>query len=367
MSFVFRVLILQDGDNLLHRNDEIMEDLVLSTQKVSAISLPQSEDEVEFPSSPKICRKEFSSSQLFQIHEENTPQAEDQENSSFDDICEKENEFSGAQLCQIEKENITPRAHIPSQVLQIVSEAETMEAFEMNSEKRLGMNIWSRRGKSESVEIKTNRNKEISATSNCVNKPLLEDQFASPDKDVEIFTPDKENASPNSCLVRSLGSTFDEALKSESISNTPASSVDEDEEVFTPDKENMTPNSHLFRSIKKIGSSQGVRNSNINRPSPLKTVSRSIHQEELILRERKSAGSASRSHSSLKKQPYALKAAKREPFLPLPLSSSGDDKPTSPSVQECTVRESGFIDNSKAEVSNQSHVSLMGHLIFHIG
>lgn len=317
-------MIFQDGDSSLHRNDE---------------------DEVY------IDENESYSSQLCQIQKENTPQLEDEvENITLPDISNNGDKFSSSQLCQVEKENATQQVRIPL--------AETTEAFETNSEKRLGgMNIWSRRGKSEGVKIKTSRSKAAACTrihmsvqvksllvGNCVNEPMLKDQRASPDKDEEIFTPNKENASPDSCLVRSLGSKFDEALKSESVSI-----VDEDDEVFTSDKENMTPNSHLLRSIKNLGSSEEVRRPNLHKPLPLKTASRSIYPEELILQERKSASSASKSHCSSKKQSYGLKAAKREPFLPLPLVSSVDDKPAPmPSIHECTVKESRAINHSKA-------------------
>ncbi|KAH6759436.1 hypothetical protein C2S51_019671 [Perilla frutescens var. frutescens] len=324
------------------------EDLALSMQKLSVTTSPQPEDEVENIRSPEICRNE--------------------------------NEFSSIQLCQIEKENRTPQVLIPSAVLQEVSQAETMESCEMNSEKRLVLNIWSRRGKPESVKIKTSRSKasceridmslqvKSLLSENGIIESMLEDQCASPDTDEENFTPDKENASPNSCLVRSLGNKFDEALKSGSIPNTPISTVDEDE-VFTPDKENMTPNGNLLRSIKNIGSSQEVRHSNLCKPSPLKIASRSIYQEEVIfppldcqqhkvLQELKSTCSASKSHGSLRKRPNVLKAEKREPFLPLPVISTSDDKAASiPSIHECTKRGSRSINYSESDGVNQSHRS----------
>ncbi|KAH6776720.1 hypothetical protein C2S52_014281 [Perilla frutescens var. hirtella] len=352
----------QDEHSLLHENDEgrglseIMEDLertlcdedlALSMQKLSVTTSPQPEDEVENIRSPEICRNE--------------------------------NEFSSIQLCQIEKENRTPQVLIPSAVLQEVSQAETMESCEMNSEKRLVLNIWSRRGKPESVKIKTSRSKasceridmslqvKSLLSENGIIESMLEDQCPSPDTDEENFTPDKENASPNSCLVRSLGNKFDEALKSGSIPNTPISTVDEDEEVFTPDKENMTPNGNLLRSIKNIGSSQEVRHSNLRKPSPLKIASRSIYQEEVIfppldcqqhkvLQELKSTCSASKSHGSLRKRPNVLKAEKREPFLPLPVISTSDDKAAS-TVHECTKRGSRSINYSESDGVNQSHRS----------
>ena len=157
-----------------------------------------------------------------------------------------------------------------------------------------------------------------------VNKPMVKDQCgSSQNKDEENFTPKKENASPDSCLVRSLGEKFDQALQSESVS---------DNESFTSDKENMTPNSHLLKSIKNAGSSQEVRRPNLHKPSPLKIDSCGILQE---------LKSASKSHC-------VYKAAEREPFLPLPVSS-GDDKSTpTPPVRECTKREGRCVHYAKA-------------------
>ncbi|KAG6432679.1 hypothetical protein SASPL_104263 [Salvia splendens] len=337
----------QDGDGLLlHKDDlgETMEDRMLRDESKMP---PQPEDEAETVSSPEIRNNEIV--------------------------------FSSIQ-----------KGHMPL--------AETMEASEMNSEKRLGMNIWSRRGKFEDVKIRTSRSKAICSSIHMsahirsllvedrANKSTVKDQGgSSPNKDEGIFTPDKENASPDSCLVRSLGSKFDEALKSESIS---------DEEIFTSDKENTTPNSYLLRSIKNVGSSEEVRRLNLNKPSPLKKASRSILQERKsessafngkaaerepflplpvdsrgILQERKPDSSAFKA-KTVEREPFLPlpvascgilqerkseisafkgKAAEREPFLPLPVISTGDDKSTpTPPVRECTVRESRCVDYSKA-------------------
>lgn len=343
---------------MLHRNDErqdlseIMEDL-----------------------EPPFCDEDLALS-MQQIISATTPilPEDEVENISLPEMCEKENEFSSIQLCESEKES-SPHVHIPSAVLSKESQEKTTEYFEMKSEKRVGMNIWSRRGKSESVKIETSRSKANGAKINmssqveplldedCENKSMLKDQYASPDK--EIFTPDKENAAPNTCLVTSLGSKFDEALKSRSISNTTISDVDEDEEVFTSDKENTTPNGNLLRSIKNIGSSQEVRHSKLHKPSLSKTTSRSIYrgkvmlptldcQQRAVLQELTSTSSAS---GKLRKQPYVLKTENREPFLPLPVISTSDDKASSiPSPHEC------FMNCSESQGVNQSHVSLMGLL-----
>ncbi|KAH6785260.1 hypothetical protein C2S51_037715 [Perilla frutescens var. frutescens] len=83
--------------------------------------------------------------------------------------------------------------------------------------------------------------------------------------------------------------------------------MDEDEEVFTSDKENMILNGNLHRSIENIESSQQVRHSNLHKPSPSKIDSHDIYQEKVIFPQQcKPLCSASKSHRSLRKQPYVL-------------------------------------------------------------
>ncbi|KAH6785345.1 hypothetical protein C2S51_037800 [Perilla frutescens var. frutescens] len=93
------------------------------------------------------------------------------------------------------------------------------------------------------------------------------------------------------------------------------------EEIFSSDKENTTLNGNLCRSIKNIGSSQQVRKSNLQKPSPLKITSRSIYQEEVILptldcqihkapHECKASCYASKSLGNLRKQRHVMKIEK---------------------------------------------------------
>ncbi|KAK6116624.1 hypothetical protein DH2020_049623 [Rehmannia glutinosa] len=206
------------------------------------------------------------------------------EKNSSPGIDDQENELSSGQLCEFDKENSTPSAEFPLEEVSAVSQLETMEISEMmNSEKKSGVSIWSRRGKPESVQIETRFNMSSQVKSfvgeNQESESILKDHCASPDNEEEIFTPDKENASSDSLLFRSLKSKSEETLKSESISNAPISSVDQDDEIFTPDKENMTPNSNLFRSMKNIESLG--KNPKSHRSSPLKMVYNSnMDQEE---------------------------------------------------------------------------------------
>ncbi|KAL0360119.1 UNVERIFIED_CONTAM: FHA domain-containing protein PS1 [Sesamum radiatum] len=148
--------------------------------------------------------------------------------------------------------------------------SEDMEGLEVlcsdeDLDKKSGLSIWSRRGKPENVKIETSRSRgncaRINMSSqvksliheNYRSESILSDQCASPDNNEETFTPDKENMSPNSLLVRSLKGKGKQTLKSESILKISVSSMDQDEEeIYTPDKENMTPKSHLLWSNKQL-------------------------------------------------------------------------------------------------------------------
>ncbi|KAG6388808.1 hypothetical protein SASPL_150244 [Salvia splendens] len=380
----------QEENHLSHENeldrdltDEIEAIMWQFSEENQGLSGQETAAEVENSRSPEIFNDENKASEMFNDENEASEMFNDENEAS--EMCNDENEISGSQLLSLgasfsgdgneeaeeddegnylietmedrplcEEETTPPR---PEDEAEIVSSpeickdenefyssqqgriplTEIVEASEIRSEKRLGMNIWSRRGKSEGVKIRTSRSKAACTSIHMsaqvrsllvedrVNKPMVKDQCgASPDKDEENFIPNKENASPDSCLVRSLGKKFDQALKSESVS---------DDESFTSDKENMTPNSHLLKSIKNVGSSQEARCPNLHTPSPLKIDSRVILQE---------LKSVSKSHC-------VFKAAEREPFLPLPVVSSGDNKSTpTPPVRECMEREGRCVNYSKA-------------------
>ncbi|KAL3641374.1 hypothetical protein CASFOL_016342 [Castilleja foliolosa] len=229
-----------------------------------------------------------------------------------------------------EKENGSPS----------VDHLEASEILGMNSDKKPGSHsIWSRRGKSESVQIETSCLRVNSARINTglqVKKLFLDENHESqsdlkfPDYEQEYFTPDKENASPNSILFRSFTSESEEKSKNKPILYTPlSSSVDKEEEIFTPDKENMTPNTRLFRSVKNAA----VKKSSSYRSSPLKMANKSsTYQDEAsqarkVFQELKSENPESKRHGSSKKETAMLKnRANRVPFRPLPVSSPSDNK-----------------------------------------
>ncbi|KAL0437986.1 UNVERIFIED_CONTAM: FHA domain-containing protein PS1 [Sesamum latifolium] len=252
-------------------------------------------------------------------------------------ICNQENELFSSQLCQFEKENSTPRAV-------------STEASGMNSDIKSGLSIWSRRG-----NLK-------------VSESILSDQCASPDNNEETFTPDKENMSPNSLLVRSLKSKGKQTLKSESILKISVHSVDQDEEeIYTPDKENMTPKSHLLRSMKYTGELEEVKHPMSYRSSPLKSANNSnMYEDETMLPTLDKAGQHRQvlqewrpiSHGRLKKQPAVLKArADRDPFNPLSVNSTSNKNKASskPSVHEDTERGSRSINYPDSVQVRHSH------------
>ncbi|KAI3464411.1 hypothetical protein Pfo_021074 [Paulownia fortunei] len=306
----------QDSSSLSNRNDQVQtlsdtmeglerlfsdEDLGSSMHKMSPTA----------PLMPEDLYNSFSNK-------------EEVENNSSPGIYNQENELSSSQLSQFEIENSTPRAHFLSAVSQTVAQLETMETSGMNSEKRSGLSIWSRRGKPESVQIETSRSRgncrkinvslQVKSFSdeNHKSESILNDHYASPYNEEETFTPDKENIAPDSLLVRSLKSKGEETLKSESRSGKPESvqietsrsrgncvninvssqvksffdenhksesilkdhyaSPYNEEETFTPDKENTAPDSLLVRSLKSKGKetlkSESISNTTVSSVDP---------------------------------------------------------------------------------------------------
>ncbi|KAL2231912.1 UNVERIFIED_CONTAM: FHA domain-containing protein PS1 [Sesamum indicum] len=288
-------------------------------------------------------------------------------NNSSPGICNQENELFSSQIYQFEKENSTPRAV-------------STETSGMNSDKKAGLSIWSRRGKPESVKIETSRSRgncaRINMTSqvksliheNYRSESILSDQCASPNNNEETFTPDKENISPSSLLVRSLKSKGKQTLKSESILKISISSVDQDEEeIYTPEKENMTPKS-LLRSMKNTGELEEAKHPMSYGSSPLKsTINSNMYQNGTMLPTLDKAGQHRQvlqerrpvSHGMSKKQLAVLKArADRDPFNPLPVKSTSNKNKASskPSVHEDTKRGSRFINYPDAVQNNTMKV-----------
>ncbi|KAL6492825.1 hypothetical protein OROGR_032584 [Orobanche gracilis] len=245
---------------------------------------------------------------------------------------------------RFEKENSTPVAHL-----------ETTETSEMNWDKKSCLSIWSRRGKPKSVNVETIRLRQNRTRVNMslsVEKSLLDENHKSElvpmdiDAEGESSTPEKANASPDSPTFKTPGSKSEENLKNGPILNTSFSSMDQDDEIFTPDKENMTPNSRPLMSMKNILVKSPP--SSHWKSSPLKTMSNSnVHQEGTVIcaseaSRRKKVFRESNSINSRNPAAFRCRAENRDPFCPLPLNSPSDLKMDSkPPVSERSTIGSG--------------------------
>ncbi|KAL6213810.1 hypothetical protein ACLB2K_013249 [Fragaria x ananassa] len=119
-------------------------------------------------------------------------------------------------------------------------ESEFCKSPPLTSEDKLifGENIWARRGKPAcAVRIQTESSRERSTVEAGIEKNFY--------LEVEIFTPDKENLTPNTLRLRSLKKKNEVEVKLDD--------TQEEQEIFTPDKENFTPNTLQLRSLRKKG------------------------------------------------------------------------------------------------------------------
>ncbi|XP_019413471.1 PREDICTED: FHA domain-containing protein PS1-like isoform X5 [Lupinus angustifolius] len=223
-------------------------------------------------------------------------------NNCTDSICPISNQIESVNsstpqkaVLKITKEDLLPQTDIEF----LESSGESME------QKSTIGNIWSRRGKVASApQIRTSKSTfkskdsvDIKVTMSNVKdipKTDSEDCFSVLDdgqEEEEIFTPDKENFSPNTLQLRFLkkkgklektkrskskrsrnskdtcspnfypnGSIISNPSKenqmdiiSKTVSRDLFSHFDGEEEIFTPDKENFSPNTHQLWTLKKNG------------------------------------------------------------------------------------------------------------------
>ncbi|XP_043705922.1 FHA domain-containing protein PS1 isoform X3 [Telopea speciosissima] len=177
---------------------------------------------------------------------------------------------------QLDKENQSPQVLCSTEVL---SERENQETPLKSSEKKNKTpNLWSRRGKPVSVlQIQTGKSKgksvgdSISVRTETENQkcgkenPISRVLFPHLNGEEEIFTPDKENFSPITLLLKSMKKVkVDENMhlklcKSSSSKITADSSVDPEEELFSSDKENQTSVIFKERKVKGIESQTRAR------------------------------------------------------------------------------------------------------------
>ncbi|EOA39503.1 hypothetical protein CARUB_v10008117mg [Capsella rubella] len=205
-------------------------------------------------------------------------------------------------------------------------------------------NIWSRRGKAASVlQIRTNKSEGKKKQIGRQPKDKLHRKQALSDKSIsltvhhgaenlepEIFTPDKENLTPSSHMLKRLQDIGDvkDSKSSSKLSGKScsplvhssiaisASEAFKEPEIFTPDKENLTPTSHMLKRLREFGDIKGTKGSS---SKASRKPFFGIHLEANVMAEQKPEDLQSiTSKSKEKHEPVALKKkAERAPFQPL--------------------------------------------------
>ncbi|KAM5562046.1 hypothetical protein ABKV19_017321 [Rosa sericea] len=215
-----------------------------------------------------------------------------------------------------------------------------------------GESIWERRGKPASaVRIQTERSRERTT----VEAGIDNDN----EQEVESFTPDKENLTPNTLRLRSLKKKFEVEIKLDD--------TQEEEEIFTPDKENFTPNTLRLRSLKKKGKLE-LTNSKSHRSSLSKqNLNSNIPREDLLvspgkenqklkdLQERKSVETTTGNQARLEKKLMLTKlGTERMPFQSLLKSSAGKSSRSEASVPNVATKSSTSVacSRTKEKVKN---------------
>lgn len=283
------------------------------------------------------------------LHEDmESPLSFDEETDNKNAVCLSE--IADLQpVFQVHEVNSIPDVAIDSE-----NWHESSESSSLRPHLGSGMSIWNRRGKSASVSVsvKTSRARESSDKKNCVAfevkseshenisvEVISEGPFACEDNTViEVFTPDKENYTPNLLLNKSKKKLGQEEGKDEFSVHSMVSSVDEDkEDSFTPDKENITPNTLLCKKLDYIRCSKTYKS------SPLKNASPGVHQEV------DNPGSSSKENHVKKllqdKKPGRSTQTDRIPFQPL-LKSPNCSGPE-------TTKSKAAIKSSCSPIKNQ--------------
>lgn len=417
-GFPLCTLIFQNESNLFSQNKQVQQ---ISSDSLEGLELLFANENFCPPvqdlshSAPLVSKN---------LYDSLSDEESSQNKSSPCGMYSHGNEISSSQF---EEESSTPQAFSPSSVHQTASQSENMEA----SVNRSNVSIWSRRGKPNSVLIETCQSNGKSVSTGTKAKAvaretygteLLKNHFASLDNEL-IFTPDKENCSPSTqSLMKKSGKTLPiKSILNTTISSfnldkddgfevftpgkeniTPNSSVvtsmkcveegkhqnsyrssplkttvncsmyqDNDDELFTPDKENITPNSRLLRSMKYMEDGKHQKSC---RSSPLKTAINCNMQEEAIpfssllkdsqnrniLEERRSTNSSSKSHATLKKK-IAVKASRadKDPFQPLSINITCNKASSQPSPAcQITCESSRSLNWLESEEVIPQYVSL---------
>lgn len=233
----------------------------------------------------------------------------DQRHYSLNEIVEDSGNKSTARNCPIPLQIESVSSSMPQEdVLNIEEENQALklnreilesreeEAVEKNSTIR---NIWSRRGKDASApQIQTSKtvlkskanvdndvamSNENDIINNVISKDLLSDLDG---EEEEIFTPDKENFSPNTLRLqflkekgkpeeikhsmsqrshnsKSTNDITNKTISKDLFSVLDGEEEDDDNEIYTPDKENFSPNTLQSRLLKKKGKLEEIKRSKL--------------------------------------------------------------------------------------------------------
>lgn len=157
--------------------------------------------------------------------------------------------------------NPTPQSLFAPAVL---CEVESLDSSPLRFEQKSNSHsIWSRRGKPASVlHIQTGRStgKAVEAANNGENKSVPISLFVSSEEaDEEIFTPDKENFTPNTLLMKALKrkEKLEEIKHSSKATFSPDLQPDPEDNMIASDKENQTPKlSKDLKSARKASQNQ---------------------------------------------------------------------------------------------------------------
>ena len=275
------------------------------------------------------------------------------------------------------KESQSPQSVVNAAGL---SEVKISESAPLQSEEKLNSrSIWSRRGKAASVPLirtSESRSEIIMAgidaevgthnRENTENKSISKALFTGLDEEEEIFTPNKENFTPNTLLVKSLkkNSRVEEIKHSKAL----FTGSDEKEEIFTPDKENFSPNTLLVKSLKKKVTVEETKHSKSCRSSSSKvTFSPGIHPEEdmtasldkqnhtpKVLQERKSARPTSRNRVRLEQG--IKRRSDRVPFQSLLGKSTGKGR-SEASVPDTAMGSCNSVTSTQTMVKKVTNIS----------
>ncbi|XVE60809.1 hypothetical protein DITRI_Ditri05aG0156800 [Diplodiscus trichospermus] len=245
----------------------------------------------------------------------------------------------------------------------------SLDSSPLRLEKKSNLHsIWSRRGKPASVlQIQTGRSaaKAVEATNNAENKSIPVSLLVSSEEaEEEIFTPDKENFTPNTLLMRASKRKGKNAENKSIPKSLFVNSEEAEEETFTPDKENFTPTTLLMRALKRKCKLEEIEHSSKVTVSPDRQseddmiASVKENQTPKLIKDLKSVRQASQNQPKLQQDRMVIKGKEeRVPFQSL-LVDSACKCLSEASAPEITARSSNSNTfSSKMMKKNIAHPS----------